>query len=267
MSTSLDAQQRYAVDGWQWWRSARDDELRHPYGWLSVTALHWLSDQPTRFADLPGTWSVSGAVTTVRATVDDGLRHGGEPIDGTVEVLLDQNGNSPLLEAGRRRLEVLRRGGRFAVRVRDPDAPTRAAFHSVPGYPPTVSWVIPARFHAYPQARQVVVGSVVDGLTHQMTAAGRIELVIGDQERWLTAFRSGATLLVLFRDATSGVTTHPGVRAVTVALPNADGQTLVDFNRAMNLPCAFIDHATCPLPPPENHLPVPVEAGERDPRR
>ena len=33
----------------------------------------------------------------------------------------------------------------------------------------------------------------------------------------------------------------------------------------MNLPCAYTDLATCPLPPAENRLPVAVEAGEQIP--
>ena len=41
----------------------------------------------------------------------------------------------------------------------------------------------------------------------------------------------------------------------------------LDLNRAVNLPCAYTDFATCPLPPAENRLPVAVEAGERTPLR
>jgi uncharacterized protein (DUF1684 family) len=37
---------------------------------------------------------------------------------------------------------------------------------------------------------------------------------------------------------------------------------VLDFNRATNLPCAFTDFATCPLPPDGNHLPFAVTAGE-----
>lgn len=37
------------------------------------------------------------------------------------------------------------------------------------------------------------------------------------------------------------------------------------FNRAVNLPCAYTDLATCPLPPAENRLPVAIEAGEQTP--
>jgi uncharacterized protein len=45
----------------------------------------------------------------------------------------------------------------------------------------------------------------------------------------------------------------------------ADGTVTLDFNRAVNLPCACTSFATCPLPPAENRLPVAVEAGEKDP--
>ena len=40
---------------------------------------------------------------------------------------------------------------------------------------------------------------------------------------------------------------------------------ILDFNRATNLPCAYTQFATCPLPPAENRLPVAVEAGEQIP--
>ncbi|HEY1179181.1 MAG TPA: DUF1684 domain-containing protein, partial [Phytomonospora sp.] len=37
------------------------------------------------------------------------------------------------------------------------------------------------------------------------------------------------------------------------------------FNRASNLPCAFNDYSTCPVPPYENRLTVAIEAGEKIP--
>jgi uncharacterized protein (DUF1684 family) len=39
---------------------------------------------------------------------------------------------------------------------------------------------------------------------------------------------------------------------------------VLDFNRAINPPCAFTPFATCPLPPKENQLPIAVTAGEKD---
>jgi hypothetical protein len=42
-----------------------------------------------------------------------------------------------------------------------------------------------------------------------------------------------------------------------------NGKVELDFNKAYNPPCAFTPYATCPLPPPENRLPVRIEAGEK----
>jgi hypothetical protein len=72
-------------------------------------------------------------------------------------------------------------------------------------------------------------------------------------------------LTVLFTDLTSGVTTYAANRVLQLAPPGLDGRVVLDFNRATNLPCAYTDLATCPLPPPENRLPVAIEAGEKIP--
>jgi uncharacterized protein len=41
-----------------------------------------------------------------------------------------------------------------------------------------------------------------------------------------------------------------------------EGRVRLDFNRAINPPCAYTDFSTCPLPPPENRLRLPIHAGE-----
>jgi hypothetical protein len=42
-----------------------------------------------------------------------------------------------------------------------------------------------------------------------------------------------------------------------------NGETVLDFNKAENQPCAFTPYATCPLPPPGNKLAAEVDAGEK----
>jgi uncharacterized protein (DUF1684 family) len=71
--------------------------------------------------------------------------------------------------------------------------------------------------------------------------------------------------MVLFTDATSGTTTYAANRSLELDAPDEHGNVALDFNRAVNLPCAFTDFATCPLPPAENRLPVAIEAGEKIP--
>ena len=66
-----------------------------------------------------------------------------------------------------------------------------------------------------------------------------------------------------FRDSTSGKGSYGAGRYLDIE-PNADGSVTVDFNYAYNPYCAYSDAYSCPLPPHENWLTVPIEAGEKD---
>jgi hypothetical protein len=67
-------------------------------------------------------------------------------------------------------------------------------------------------------------------------------------------------LFFIFKDLTSGSETYPAGRFLYAALPRG-GTVALDFNRAHNPPCAFTPFATCPLPPPQNHVKVRIAAG------
>jgi uncharacterized protein len=127
--------------------------------------------------------------------------------------------------------------------------------------------VIQGRYRAFDEPRDVTVGSVVEGLQHVYMAPGAVEFEVGGRPFALTAFNGfiPGSLHILFTDATSGVTTYPANRSLQVAAPDSGGTVILDFNRATNLPCAYTEFATCPLPPAGNRLPVAVEAGERIP--
>jgi uncharacterized protein len=70
-------------------------------------------------------------------------------------------------------------------------------------------------------------------------------------------------LFIIIADATSGTETYAAARFVYADAP-VDGKVLLDFNKAVNPPCAFTPFATCPLPPQENVLTIPVTVGEKD---
>ena len=107
----------------------------------------------------------------------------------------------------------------------------------------------------------------VKGIEHVYDSPGEVEFDFRDETFRLTAFggKSSRSLTILFTDATSGITTYAANRVLLVDPPDEDGAVALDFNRAVNLPCAFTDFATCPLPPAGNHLPIGIEAGEQTP--
>ena len=64
-----------------------------------------------------------------------------------------------------------------------------------------------------------------------------------------------------FKDATTGKESYSDGRYLDLP-PSGDGRW-VDFNYAYNPYCAYNPHWSCPIPPPENRLAVPIEVGEK----
>jgi uncharacterized protein len=120
----------------------------------------------------------------------------------------------------------------------------------------------------------------------KMRSAGTIHFEIGDAQQTLTVFRIlgyGGGLFLPFRDATNGAKSrtspqetadefysYGGGRYLLDTIKSADlgsenGRLIIDFNFAYNPSCAYNPRWHCPLAPRENHLNVPIRAGELDP--
>ncbi|MFE5687253.1 DUF1684 domain-containing protein [Streptomyces sp. NPDC056512] len=233
-----------------------------------ITGLHWLDDRPQRFPDAPGAWHTGPDGVVV--TLDDGeeLVVDGTPMRGEHHfgVLPERGGVDAVWREAV--IEVAKRGGNDIVRPRHPDAPLRTAFTGTPAYAPDPRWAVTGRYIPFDEPRPTTVGAAVEGLEHVYDAPGRIEFELYGRLLSLTAFpgRGEGRLMALFTDATSGITTYAANRVLALEPPAADGTVVLDFNRAANLPCAYTDLATCPLPPAENRLLVAIEAGQKIPR-
>jgi uncharacterized protein (DUF1684 family) len=258
------------------WRREVEETLRAEDGWLSVIALVWLREGDTTIgADaacdvaLPtvasprevGRIAYDGRVAVLHAAPGAEVRVNGEPI-GASELRPDVPGPPDVVAAGEVTFALIRRGGRLGVRVRHRNSPARLGFVGRRWYPPRDEYRVEAAFTPYDPPRTVAITSVL-GDVEQMAAAGVAAFRLHGQELRLEALeRRGGGLWFIFRDATSGNTTYPASRFLYTAAPRY-GRVTLDFNRAVSPPCAFTEHATCPLPPPGNQLPVPIEAGER----
>ncbi len=258
--------------GWSRWHAEREAELRAEHGWLSLTAFHWLPDVPAPLPGVPGRWHRAGGWAHLTATRSDGLEHANGPatgttVQGSIAGRVDEAGSLNWVRHGGRIIELVRRGGRDAIRVRDPRAPERLAFQSVPTFPVDPAWVRTGRFIPFPDPAAITVETARPDLRQQVTAVGTVEVWIDDQVYVLTATAGGRGRLNLaYTDATNGRLTAPW-RVVSIAEPDEEGSLVVDFNRTVNLPFAFTEFGTCPAPVPGNHLPVAINAGERAPRR
>ncbi|GAA0452525.1 hypothetical protein Ade02nite_00480 [Paractinoplanes deccanensis] len=252
---------------WDAWHAEHERKRADRHGFLAVTSLNFLDETPRRFPDAPGAWSTGPGGVVVDLTEGESLTVDGTEVTGrhSFGVLPERGGVSAGF--GDAVIEVARRGGFDIVRPRHPDNPLLTGYRGTPAYEHTEKWEITGRYVAFDEPRQVTVGAAVEGLEHVYESPGRVEFEALGTPLALTVFNGHTPggFFALFTDETSGVTTYAANRSLAIGAPAADGTVVLDFNRATNLPCAYTEFATCPLPPAENRLPVAVEAGEKTP--
>jgi len=269
-----EAAYRADVEGW---RAARDERLRAPDGWLSLVGLVWLRPGVNRFGGardndvrLPdsvpahaGAFVVAGRAVTLVVEPGAPLRLGGGPAKAA-PFRTDAAPSPDVLQSGTVTWQVIERGERLGVRVKDSASPARRAFRGTRWFAIDPASRVVARFVPRVGAAQMVVPDASGG-RQTLKSPGTLALTLLGKPQRLDPVLDGdddADQLIVFRDLTSGRESYGGGRFVR-ARRQADGTFVVDFNRAYAPPCAFTPYATCPLPPPQNRLPVAVRAGER----
>ena len=93
---------------------------------------------------------------------------------------------------------------------------------------------------------------------------GEINFEVDGKPARLTLYYSPAHghFFLPFMDATSGTETYGAGRYLDPEMVD-DGVFEVDFNMAYSPFCAYNPAYSCPIPPAENRLKVPIEAGEK----
>lgn len=259
------------------WHRQRIEELKAENGWLNLAGLYWLTpgrntfgsgqDQQVRFPG--GTIPLRAgyfelADGRVKMVVQDGvsITVNGKPVYEAV-VFHTDSVRAPDVRHGDLKWNVIRREDKFGVRLRHLKSPAVHDFSGIDRYATDTSWRITAVL--LPSGTAGVSITNVLGQTSVQVSPGKLSFSIGGKAYTLDALDGGKDeLFIIFGDETNGVETYPSGRYIYVKRPGEDGVTTIDFNKAYNPPCAFTDYATCPLPPRQNILPVPVTAGEKN---
>ncbi|HEY2905244.1 MAG TPA: DUF1684 domain-containing protein [Vicinamibacterales bacterium] len=256
------------------WRTKHETDYRRD--WVSIAGLFLLkpgantsgsgaSNQIKLPASLPasfGTFTLTG--TTVRfepaaaahATVKN------QPVTGPMDLKDDETNGGDELVSGDVRLAIHVSGETRSVRVRDPNGPLAKGFLGFTWFPIDAKYRVVGLFirDAAPKAVKVLN---TFGDIDSYNTEGVVEFQLQGRTLRLRPFTTRPKrFYFVFRDASSGHETYEAARFVYADLAD-DGTTIVDFNEAYNPPCSFNAFTTCPIPLPENRLPVKILAGEK----
>ena len=263
----------------QKWQKDRLASLTKDDGWLTLVGLFWLGPGENKIGSDPANAivlpkgkapGVAGSISEPKGHVLLRARPGvdftvdGKPVTATY-LTDDTDDNGPtILKLGTLLINVIKRGDKVGVRVKDTESQTRREFKGLEYYPIDPKWRIEARFEPYQPAKAIPITNVL-GMTDDEASPGALVFEVnGKTYRIDPILEKGETdLFVMIADETTGKETYGAGRYLYVSPPDASGKVVIDFNKTYSPPCAFTNYATCPLPPRQNHLPLRIEAGEK----
>jgi len=259
------------------WVQQREEELRKPDGWASLTGLHWVEagvqsvgggdGNAIRLAIAPERLGqVEQRADGLYFTASEGvaITIDGQPLQGAVLLKPEGRGGGTRLayDAGKGQITAIKRADRLALRVRHADAPARLNFGGLDFFPADEAWRVQARFVPHPAGKTLPIVNLIGDINDNPNP-GYVEFEKDGRHWRLEALGDPAkSLNLIFQDKTSGQQTYGVGRYLHTDAVNADGTVTVDFNRAYNPPCAYTEYATCPLPPLDNRLAQKDEGGQ-----
>jgi len=258
------------------WHQDRSERLKKEDGWLALAGLFWLEPGENTFgsasdnaivfpegkiAEHAGALILEGNQVKVKLTADAEVQVNGKTVQ---DALIYTSGDTAAtqLKHGPLTWFVIERGGKFGVRLLDVESEIRSQFTGIDRYKVDPTYKFTAKLEPNTTGRKVAITNVL-GQTSEEETPGALVFTIDSKEHKLDALKEGDQLFILFADKTNGHETYGAGRYLYTDLPDANGNVTIDFNKAYNPPCAFVTYATCPLPPKQNFLPIPVPAGEK----
>jgi len=244
------------------WRQRRIERLTAEDGWLNLIGLWWFGDGPLSVGSASGNDVIlpRGPGHAGTATLD-GQEFRFDAAEGAPAAFTVAKKGPTRFPVGDFRFEAVVLAGRVALRARDPLADARHTFAGIEYFAVNPAWRVVADWIRLGRPLSLDVNDI-SGAATEVTITHRAEFEHDGRPFSLIATHGtpDAPQFVL-RDTTSGKETYPASRFL-FGEEVTDRTVVLDFNKAINPPCAFTDLAICPLPPPENVLPFRIDAGE-----
>jgi uncharacterized protein len=258
----------------QTWRAEHEDSYTR--NWSTIEGLHFLKggvqtagsapdNDVVLAASLPdrlGSFTVAADAVTFEPYPGAAITIDGKQASSAM-MLRDDSADEPnVVEANGATVVVHRSGTRVSLRVRDPNGERAQAFQGFDWFPISSNYRVLGRFVADAAPRKLpVVNTFGDVDTYE--TEGVVQFALNGETLSLRPFTTEpGRFYFVFNDASSGDETYEAARFVYSDL-RKDGTTILDFNQAYNPPCSFNPFTTCPIPLPENRLPIKVLAGEK----
>ncbi|MBE0645264.1 MAG: DUF1684 domain-containing protein [Bacteroidetes bacterium] len=152
-----------------------------------------------------------------------------------------------------------------------PNTPIKASdmelFAGLSYYPVDKSFVFETVLRRLAEPEEVTIATSKDR-PRIMLHIGALPFTVEGKEYALQVYApkdttDGNYWFIPFTDKTSGEETYGGGRYIDID-DIASDSTFLDFNYAYNPYCSYNERYDCPIPPPENALPIPIPAGERN---
>lgn len=258
------------------WRRAEEADLKKEDGWLALAGLFWLkkgantvgagSQFDVRLTDnfkqgRFGEIDFNNGSATLRVAEGIEAQAEGKPVS-TITLVSDEAEKPTEIKTGSQMFYLIRREDRFGIRLKDRQSKTRLTFKGQQWFPIDESYKVTARLEAYPEPREIMVPNVL-GQSSKMKSSGILKFSVQGKACSLQPVdEDDGSLFLIFRDASNLNDTY-GAGRFLHADKAVNGETVLDFNKAENPPCAFTPYATCPLAPPGNDLKVAIKAGEK----
>ena len=254
-------------------RKIRIDSLKHENGYLNLSGLFWLKEgentigaDPINDFNFPAEHSdsflgkivLNNGVVRFKSSQANQVFSLGQPV---TEMTIFQDKKVVVLEHKSLRWFIIKRGDKYALRLRDLDGEYVRKFKGITYFPLDPSWRIIAKF-VPTKGKQLRITDIT-GRTFLEDSPGVLHFTKGGKKFTLEAGGTVDEFFIVFGDLTNKKSTYGGGRFLYANAPDKDGNVILDFNKSLNPPCEFTPFATCPLPTKENKMNVEVGAGEK----